>query len=216
MNLDLAAKLYALPGIILGLTVHEYAHALAAYRLGDETAREDGRLSLNPLRHIDPMGFLFLLIAGFGWAKPVRFDRGRLRWPRRDEALIALAGPLSNLVLGLVLSLAYFGLALFLYRRGSVLSSLASTLFIRAITINYGLFIFNLIPIPPLDGSHLFFTALRLKPQTEAAFYRWGSMALFGILILGTASNIDLLPIGKLVTGLAKLVFAGLGKVLGA
>jgi len=216
MNLDLAAKLYALPGIILGLTVHEYAHALAAYRLGDETAREDGRLSLNPLRHIDPMGFLFLLIAGFGWAKPVRFDRERLGRPRRDEALIALAGPLSNLVLALVLSVAYFGLAILLMRRGILLSSLVSTLFILAIRINYGLFIFNLIPIPPLDGSHLFFSALRLRPETEAAIFRWGSMALFGILILGTATSIDLLPIGKLVNGLARLVFLGLGKVFGA
>lgn len=208
MNLDLASKLYSLPGIILGLTVHEYAHAWASWKLGDETAREDGRLTLNPLKHIDPIGFLFLLVAGFGWAKPVRFNRERLAKPRRDEALIAAAGPLSNLALGIILSIAVRLLDLGL---GHAMPDLAFEVFIYAIFINYGLFVFNLIPLPPLDGSHVFFSALRLRPETEAAIFRWGSMALFGILIIGTAAKIDLLPIGKAVQAIAKLVFSALG-----
>jgi Zn-dependent protease len=95
--------IYSLPGIILGLTVHEYSHALAAYKLGDYTARDQGRLSFNPLRHIDIIGFLFIIFAGFGWAKPVQFQPGNLRRPRRDKALIAAAGPLSNFLLALIL-----------------------------------------------------------------------------------------------------------------
>ena len=94
--------LYALPGIIIGLTVHEFCHALAAYKLGDHTAREMGRLSFNPLKHIDLIGFLFIIFAGFGWAKPVQFNPENLSHPRRDKAIIAAAGPLSNLVLALV------------------------------------------------------------------------------------------------------------------
>lgn len=211
MNLDIASKLYYLPGIILGLTVHEYAHAWTAYKLGDETARADGRLTLNPLKHIDPIGFLFLLVAGFGWAKPVRFSKDRLKSPRRDEALIALAGPISNLILGILLCVILRLVDLGLGGAGKLLPEAVFQLFIYAILINFGLFIFNLIPLPPLDGSHLFFSAFVLKPQTEAAIYRWGSMALFGILILGSASNVDLLPIGKLVQGLARLVFKVLG-----
>jgi len=211
MNLDLASKLYSLPGIILGLTVHEYAHAWASWKLGDETAREDGRLSLNPLKHIDPIGFLFLLVAGFGWAKPVRFNRERLAKPRRDEALIAAAGPLSNLALGVILSIVVRLLDLGLGLAGLTMPDLAFEVFIYAIFINYGLFVFNLIPLPPLDGSHVFFSALRLRPETEAAIFRWGSMALFGILIIGTAAKIDLLPIGKVVQAIAKLVFSALG-----
>jgi Zn-dependent protease len=83
MSFDLATTLYSLPAVVIGLTIHEYAHARAAYALGDPTAMDEGRLTLNPLKHIDPLGFLFLAVAGFGWARPVRFSRESLRDPRR-------------------------------------------------------------------------------------------------------------------------------------
>jgi Zn-dependent protease len=207
VNFDIVSKLYSLPGIIVGLTVHEYAHAWMAYKLGDTTAKEDGRLTLNPLRHIDPVGFIFLLIAGFGWAKPVRFVRENLSHKRRDESLIALAGPFSNLLLGLLLSgvlaIGILGSA----RLGRQPSSVVVNLILYAIYINYGLFIFNLIPLPPLDGSHLFFSAVSLRPETEAMIFRYGSWALFGLIILGNATGTDLLPIGKLVGMIAGGVF---------
>ena len=102
MHFDIIDTLYSLPGIVIGLTLHEYCHALAAYKLGDGTAKADGRLTFDPIKHIDPIGFLFIVIAGFGWAKPVSFDPRNLAHPRRDRVIIALAGPLSNLALGIV------------------------------------------------------------------------------------------------------------------
>ena len=167
---------YALPGIILGLTVHEYCHAFAAYKLGDHTAKDMGRLTFNPLKHIDPIGSLFIIFAGFGWAKPVQFNPGNLRHPKRDKAIIAAVGPLSNLVLALVLVTlikAWQNLPEFISSE-AVLSFFYSSSFLtvvyiifRAAMINLGLFIFNLFPIPPLDGSHIVFSGLNLKYETE-------------------------------------------------
>lgn len=209
MSSDLIDKLYTLPGIIIGLTLHEYAHAWTAFRLGDTTAREEGRLTLNPLRHIDPIGFIFLLVAGFGWAKPVHFDRERLAHKRRDESLIALAGPAANLVVGFLFAVLLRVLVPVLGR--STAGSIAANLMLYTVFINYGLFIFNLIPIPPLDGSHPFFSALRLKPETEAAIIRYGSIGLLAVILLGNFTKIDLLPIGKLVSAMVRATFALLG-----
>jgi len=209
MSSDLIDKLYTLPGIIIGLTLHEYAHAWTAFRLGDTTAKEEGRLTLNPLRHIDPIGFIFLLVAGFGWAKPVHFDRERLAHKRRDENLIALAGPAANLVVGFLFAVLLRLLVPVL--GGGAGASILQDLIIYTVYINYGLFIFNLIPIPPLDGSHPFFSALRLKPETEAAIVRYGSIGLLVVILLGNFTNVDLLPIGKLV----RAMFIGTLRLLG-
>ena len=94
-----------LPGIILGLTVHEYCHALVAHWCGDNTSKEQGRVTLNPLKHIDPFGFIMLMVAGFGWAKPVQFNEQNLRNPKTDVIKIALAGPLSNALTAMILSI---------------------------------------------------------------------------------------------------------------
>jgi len=96
MEFNLLRSLYFLPGIIIGLTVHEFCHAYVAKQCGDTTSEEQGRITLNPLKHIDPMGFIFLIIVGFGWAKPVQFDERNLRNPKYDIMKIAIAGPLSN------------------------------------------------------------------------------------------------------------------------
>ncbi|MEI6875801.1 MAG: site-2 protease family protein [Spirochaetota bacterium] len=203
--MDLATMAYSVPAIVVGLTVHEWAHAVAAYRLGDATARDMGRLSLNPFRHIDPFGFLFLIIAGFGWAKPVRFSRESLKRPKLDEAIIALAGPLSNVVLALVAVV----ILRFIYPAAPQGVPVKFVLYL--LYINLGLFVFNMIPIPPLDGSHLIFSALRLKPETEAKIYRYGLYGLFGIILLGNFTRIDILPIGKLVGWISRWMFSLVG-----
>lgn len=214
MAFDLRSALYSLPAIAIGLTAHEYCHALASYRLGDPTAKEEGRLSLNPIRHIDPLGFLFLVVAGFGWARPVRFSRERLARPRRDEALIALAGPASNLLLALAgslaLRLADLAFPSFLGAPGTA-GVAVFQLLLYFVYINYGLFVFNMIPLPPLDGSHLVFSAFPIRPETEAKLYRYGSFALLAVILVENRTGMDLLPIGRMVRALAGFVFGVLG-----
>ena len=202
--------LYSLPGILIGLTVHEYCHAFAAYRLGDHTSREMGRLSFNPLKHIDIIGFLFIIFAGFGWAKPVQFNPENLQHPRRDKAIIAAAGPLSNLILafvfiGLVWGWLFLG-GLFRENTGSIFYGLYSRIFLftfmifyYSAMINTGLFIFNLIPIPPLDGSHIVFSGLNLSLETERKIMKIGAPLLFIILIVQNRLHITILPIGKII-----------------
>ncbi|GHU66186.1 site-2 protease family protein [Spirochaetia bacterium] len=207
--------LNSLPGIILGLTVHECCHAWAAYKLGDYTAKDQGRLTFNPLKHIDPIGFLFIIIAGFGWAKPVQFSPENLSHPRRDKAIIAAAGPLSNLLLALIFIFAVKGYrALLEYSFYSMSSdSLFAVLqsealyriimiVLQAAIINLGLFVFNLIPIPPLDGSHIAFSGLNLQPETERRIMKIGTPLLFIILIIQNRAGISLLPIDKLIFGI--------------
>ncbi|NYE58661.1 site-2 protease family protein [Carboxydothermus ferrireducens] len=138
-----------LPGIVVGLTIHEFSHALVATSLGDDTPRREGRLTLSPLSHIDPVGFLLLLIAGFGWAKPVPVNPYNFRGePRNGMALVALAGPLSNFVLAfiIVLFLAFGGINL----------PYAWEIGITAVAINVSLGVFNLLPVFPLDGEKIF------------------------------------------------------------
>ncbi len=212
MNPDLQRILYFLPGVIIGLTFHELMHAFTAYKLGDPTAKEQGRLTLNPLKHIDPLGFIFILIAGFGWAKPVQINRANLKHPKRDEALIAVSGPAANLALALVLSV-FFSLTLHLtgvpYDRIAHYPVLGVFLF--SIYINFALFLFNMLPIPPLDGSHLIFSALKIKPETEAKIYRYGMLVFLGIIVVGRFAQINLLPIGPVIEWMMGLVFSLLG-----
>lgn len=148
--------------VILGIVVHESAHALAAYLLGDSTARSRGRFSLNPLNHIDPFGTvvlpLLLMLAGgpvFAYAKPVPVYLGNLKNPKRDEVLVALAGPVSNILLAAVAA-ALYGMLRTALLAGALsfqLASLLASFFITALLTNLSLAFFNLIPLPPLDGS---------------------------------------------------------------
>jgi len=198
-HFDILRTLKYLPGIILGLTVHEYSHAMVAKLCGDNTAYDQGRVTLNPLKHIDPLGFILLLVAGFGWAKPVQFSEQNLRNPDRDILKIALAGPISNALLAMVLSviLALTGGMVQSYS-GNTMQVVIELLY-YAVYINWALFIFNLIPLPPLDGSHLLFHPLRKYPDIYNWLYRYGSLALFGLLIFGMISGKNILPIGSLI-----------------
>lgn len=207
MNFNWTNILYSLPGVIIGLTVHEFSHAFVADKLGDGTARAQGRLTLNPFYHIDPIGMVFILLAGFGWAKPVQFDMRNLKSPKRDRILIALAGPLSNLILGVVF--------LFVIKLTfDTLDFLPETLYIILFrmlfsisVINLGLFIFNMLPIPPLDGSHVFLSGLNLSSTVEQKITQYGTLALFAIITLENIIDIDLLPIGTFTHWVVSLVF---------
>lgn len=207
--------LLLLPGIIVGFTVHEFAHAFVASRLGDDTAKEMGRFTLNPLKHIDPVGFLLLIVAGFGWAKPVLIDRSRLRNPRRDDILISVAGPASNLLLSIA-GTALLAIALFTAPPAGVP---VYTWVLHALTagiyVNLGLAVFNLIPIPPLDGSHVLLQALNIKDEVNIRlFYKYGTILLLAVIVAEQALRIDILPIGKVVSALAEMLLTlfGIGK----
>ena len=196
---DIERILKFLPGIILGLTVHEFSHALVAHKCGDSTSKDQGRVTLNPLKHIDPFGFIMLLVAGFGWAKPVQFNEQNLRNPKTDVIKIAAAGPLSNAILAMVLSLIFSLLHIFIPAFQNNGNQTLSEVFFYAIYINWGLFIFNLIPLPPLDGSHLLFFQLKRFPALYEGLYKYGSLLLVGLLIATAVTKINFLPIWPLV-----------------
>ena len=207
MNFNWTNILYSLPGIIIGLTVHEFSHAFVADKLGDGTARAQGRLTLNPFYHIDPIGMIFILFAGFGWAKPVQFDMRNLKSPKRDRILIALAGPLSNLILGIVFLFIIKLFFSFLYFLPEALYISLFRLLFYISVINLGLFIFNMLPIPPLDGSHVFLSGLNLSNEVERKITQYGTLTLFAVIIIENIIDIDLLPIGTFTHWVVSLVF---------
>lgn len=181
------------------MTVHEFSHALFAHMCGDSTSKDQGRVTLNPLKHIDLLGFIMLLIAGFGWAKPVQFQEQNLRNPKTDVIKIALAGPLSNAVIAMILSVLFSILASIIPVYSGATIQVVYEVLHYAIYINWGLFIFNLIPLPPLDGSHLLFHHFRRFPVLYDSLYKYGSLLLFGLLIATTLTKINFLPIGPLI-----------------
>lgn len=209
MNIDIIQKLLILPGILLGFSFHEYAHAQVAVWLGDDTPRLQGRLSLSPRTHIDPLGFIFILLAGFGWAKPVQINPRNFKNPKRDDILVSLAGPVMNLLI-----------ALFFLILMKILSSISipflpqklyatvMDVFNYTVWINVVLFVFNLIPIPPLDGSHIFFGLLGLKEKPiYYQIYTKGNFILILLIITDIIDKIMGPPITTVYTLLLNTVF---------
>ncbi len=173
-------------GIIIAIGIHEAAHCFMADRLGDPTPESMGRLTLNPLAHLDPMGTLILLVTGtFGWGKPAPFDPYNLRNPAKDVRLVALAGPASNLLLAIILSLIF---------RLSTLPFTLSTVLYSLISLNVNLALFNLIPIAPLDGSKIFTNHYGAPSQTHF-------LLLMILIFTGLASTV-LSPISHLIINL--------------
>ncbi len=207
MNFDWTNMLYSLPGVIIGLTVHEFSHAFVAAKLGDDTARAQGRITLNPFYHIDPVGMIFILFAGFGWAKPVQFDIRKLKSPKRDRILIALAGPLSNLILGILFLFIIKLFFAFSYSFPDMVYEILLRLLFYISVINLGLFIFNMLPIPPLDGSHVFLSGLNLSSEVERNITKYGTLALFVIIIIENRSGIDLIPISTFTNWIVNIFF---------
>jgi Zn-dependent protease len=203
-DIDLLSVAVEFGVLLISLTIHEAAHAWTAERLGDRTARMLGRVSLNPLVHIDPIGTVLLpLIAAvshlpiIGWAKPVPVDTRHLGHPRRDFVLVAAAGPISNL-LQATLAAALLRVA----SAGGVLSSAPFDVLYRAIQINLLLAFFNLIPVPPLDGGNVL---LGLLPPRAAVSYaqlrQYGFLILYALMLTGVASAI-VVPPTKLLMGI--------------
>ena len=203
MGLDIESLLISALAVIIGIVIHESAHALAAYALGDKTARSRGRVSLNPLKHIDPFGTILLpllmIAAGgpvFAFAKPVPIYLGNLKHPKRDELLISLAGPASNIVLACLGALLLSGVvngSVWATAAGSIVAEFALTF----IFVNLSLVFFNLIPLPPLDGSSILVPFL--KGEALNTYYRIQQYAMPILIVvlylLPMLTGIDLIDI---------------------
>jgi Zn-dependent protease len=179
-NVDIAELLLRLPPLLWALSFHEFCHGWTAYKLGDRTAAYQGRLSLNPLHHLDPVGTIMLIFFRFGWAKPVPINSRYFKNPRRDIAIVSFAGPAGNFISALATGVIY---RIIYATAPALLTNFAvKTLLLNMLFINIGLGVFNLIPIPPLDGSKLLSVMLPAS-QLDKYFYleRYG---MFIILIL--------------------------------
>ena len=202
--MELSETIKIIPAAIIGLTVHEFAHAYTAYRLGDNTAKEDGRISLNPLRHIDWMGFFLVIFAGFGWAKPVSFNPDNLKHKHRDEILISIAGPLSNFLIALLFLIIARILYFYPYFNGTETGLVIVNWIVISGIINFGLFVFNLIPLPPLDGSHVYLTFLKeINPTLMANLYKWGTAVLLGIILAENYLHVNILHLSQVIDRIA-------------
>lgn len=200
-----------LPVMLLSLTLHEWGHAYAAHKCGDDTARNLGRMTLNPLKHIDPIGFIAILLVGFGWAKPVPVNPRNYRNFKKGEAIVSLAGVTMNLLLAIVFSTALIPLFR-MYATGSyswLENGILIDIIIYGISLNLILMLFNLLPIYPLDGYHIFelLFARRIPMNVFLFFRRYGQFILIGILILFRVIGIHPISdlIGKILTELMKL-----------
>ena len=177
---DLGDMVLRVVAILICLIIHEVSHGLAAYQLGDPTAKENHRLSLNPLRHLDLFGTLMMVVVGFGWAKPVPVDPRYFKKPKQGMAITALAGPLSNFVLAFLAAIAVNWLsgAMAVKGQGGVLLT-AARFFYLLVLLNIGLGVFNLIPFPPLDGSKVLAMFL-----PDRAYVRWMQLERYGMFVL--------------------------------
>lgn len=172
--------LYSLPGILIGLTLHEFAHAYAAHKLGDPTPQMTGRLTLNPLKHIDWFGFIMLIVVGFGYAKPVMINPTYFKNRRSGEVLVSLAGVFTNLVTAFIFSLVLYLIAAFATNPNVILFNIV----LYIVVINLALMLFNLIPIPPLDGWHVIKPFIRVRNvRAMWNFERFGFIILIVLLL---------------------------------
>lgn len=173
--------------VFLSLPVHEFAHAFTAVKLGDSTPEYTGRLSLNPLHHLDPIGSLLILLFGFGWAKPVEVNARNFKNPKRDMAITALAGPVSNIILAFVF---YVGFKILNHFPSVVFVEYIMLIFYYIFQINISLAVFNLVPIPPLDGSRLLSAFL-----SDRSYYRlmqYERYFFYGIVLLMFTGVLDI------------------------
>lgn len=188
--------------VLLCLVIHEVSHGLAAYHLGDPTAKQSHRLSLNPLRHLDPFGLIMMIAVGFGWAKPVPVDPRYFRRPKQGMALTALAGPVSNFLLALVLLFA--GRLVYDYAPYSAANQRLLTFLLTTAILSLGLGLFNLIPIPPLDGSKVLAVLLPDSAYGQLMRYeRYGILLLLALSWLGLGGNF----LGNAIYGVYEALF---------
>ena len=188
---NIVQYLYMVPAILFSLTVHEYAHGRMALHFGDTTARDAGRLTLNPLKHLDPIGTLAFFIIRFGWAKPVPVNLMNLRNPLRDSMYVAFAGPASNILLALICSsLLHMEWLVNFLLTSSLLSPILMML-LYGVILNVILGVFNLIPVPPLDGSRIIYGVLpRELAMSYSRIEPYGMFILIGMMFLGLFQTI--------------------------
>lgn len=213
---ELLSLLMSLPAVLIAITFHEFAHAFVADKLGDDTPRRQGRLSLNPFAHLDPIGSIMLIFAGFGWGKPVEIDsrnfNRNIKMPVA-EAMVAAAGPIMNFILAIIFAVIYaiiwkFAPTFMVNQIGFII-----TLMIQScIVINLGLGIFNLIPLPPLDGSKIVMGFLPYNAKNWVQQYgQYFYIAFVVIWVTGIAGRIISPLISGAYTGLMKLVCSMFG-----
>lgn len=203
--------LASIPGVLIAITFHEFAHGFAAYKLGDNTAKNEGRLSLNPFDHLDPIGSLLLLFAGFGWGKPVHVNpRNYTRKisMEKGEAIVSAAGPIMNFILAIIFTLIYYAIYKFsgVYFLTSTVGQIIMLLISATISVNVGLGVFNLIPLPPLDGAKIIMPFLSVKAKqwfinNEQIF----SLVFVVLWITGIAGTIISPVINLVTTGILNL-----------
>ncbi|MEI7792002.1 MAG: site-2 protease family protein [Candidatus Berkelbacteria bacterium] len=190
--------------LIIGITVHEYAHAWMAHRCGDDTAKFEGRLTLNPLAHLDPLGTVMLFVVGFGWGKPVPINPNNMN-KKSDELKVAFAGIVTNLILAFILAIP-IRIALM---QGILIESSAVLSFLNIIVdLNIILAVFNILPIPPLDGSHL--VEYFLNRESKYAYQTVGPFILIGVIIAESVTHISIIhPIMEPIIRLLSLLIKG-------
>ena len=205
---ELLALLLTLPGVIIAITFHEFAHAFAADKLGDDTPRNQGRLTLNPLAHIDPFGFLMLIFVHFGWGKPVEINPRNFKRNRSmsaQEAIVALAGPLMNLILAIVLTIILFAIVTF--APGFVLTTVGYLILIAlrmAISVNIGLGVFNLVPLPPLDGSKIL---MHFLPYNAKNWFINNQQLFYVIFLVLWVTNLVSYIISPVINGVSTGIY---------
>lgn len=208
LNSQLIQLLVSVPAVLLCLSVHEACHGYMAYALGDPTAKYAGRLTLDPIRHLDPIGTICLLFFHVGWAKPVPVNPGNFKHPRRDMALVSLAGPISNFLLALIALFLYYPLRM---TDSAIVMTIALMLYMVTI-MSIGLGVFNLIPVPPLDGSKILLSFLPPKYEWKFAQYQqYIQFALLILLILGILNTPINFLVNLIYKGLASIVLVVLG-----
>tara|TARA_B100001113_G_C20994834_1_gene572192 strand:- start:139 stop:768 length:630 start_codon:yes stop_codon:yes gene_type:complete len=189
-NIDSQIIVLLVPALVFSLSFHEFAHAWMAYKLGDTTAARMGRLTLNPMSHLDPIGSIALLLMGFGWAKPVPVDARYLRNPRKDMVKVAAAGPISNIILAIIAALI-----LRLLFSTELLTNSIKTFLIIFMQINITLAVFNLLPISPLDGSQILspFLEKNFGPDIIWKMQLYGPRILFFIILFSMVTDIHII-----------------------
>lgn len=192
-----------LPGIIIGLSFHEFAHAWMSDRLGDPTPRRQGRVTINPLAHIDWVGFLALLLVGFGWGKPVQIDPSYYKHRRRDEFLVGIAGVTMNLIITIIFAIP--ARLILNTLGGAAVTDLMYNLYLiifYTVTINVVLMVFNLIPCPPLDGWGIITQLFRLdRYRWWYKVYQYGTWILLALILLNV-TDLILTPLVSLIVGI--------------
>lgn len=211
--MELLALLLTLPGVIVAITFHEFAHAFVADKLGDDTPRRQGRLNLNPLSHIDPVGFFMLIFAHFGWGKPVEINPAnfnRKRSMSAQEALVALAGPVMNLIIAIVLTIILFAITTF--TPTFILSTTGMLIGLTlqmAISVNIGLGVFNLIPLPPLDGSKIL---MHFLPYNAKTWFENNAQIFYIVFIVLWVTNL----ISYIISPVINIVSTGIYSMVSA